>query len=202
MYVAIDPGVHGAIAAIGVVDWGQMGLGNADFQVIDPKAGIVIADMPVFHTVNPKGRNIPNYDPGLMYEVMMALKDQSTLNGGMKVMVENITRAPKVPKAGQEYARGGFGDFSSGESRGIWRTVMAIGGIPFDWLTAATWRKHYKLKGGHKHKADGIPIAKRLFPEVANSLKRVSIDHNRADALLMANYVKMVVAWDNMGAFR
>lgn len=202
IYAAVDPGVHGAFAVIGIENWSEMGLANTDFQVQSLEAGILIWDMPTYKEAKANGKHKSQYDPGVMYSIAMTIKDLGSINGGLTMNIENIAQAPKVPSKGSTYARGGFGDFSSGECRGIFRAVMAIASIPYEWLIPRTWRGHYKLRGGSDHKADGIPIAKRIFPEVANDLKRVSIDHNRADALLMANYLKQVKAWEKMGAFR
>lgn len=201
MYLAIDPGKKGAFAAIGIQSWDVEGIAAIECQVVHEESGLLIKDMPTYEEANASGEQKRQYDCGEIYAALVAIKQLASINGGMEVVIEEMRQSPKGGQ-GDGFKRGGFGDFSTGEFRGIIRMGMAVAEIRYDWLNPLKWKRHYKLRGGHEHKADSIPVAKRLFPEVANAFKRVSIDHNRADAVLMANYAKQVMAWDRMGAFR
>ena len=72
--------------------------------------------------------------------------------------------------------------FSMGDTFGCIRGVCAAMGFRVEIITPQSWKKHYKL-GKDKEVVRAKAI--ELFPDAPLSRKK---DHNRAEALLIANY--------------
>lgn len=71
------------------------------------------------------------------------------------------------------------------ENKGIWRGILASHGIPFRLVWPQQWQKGIvPPKSG---KEGSLAVARRLFPNM--DLHRRA-DHNRAEALLIAEYVR------------
>ena len=64
---------------------------------------------------------------------------------------------------------------------------LACAGIPIHLVTPTVWKKHYNLPGKDKEKARALAI--RLFPTVEGLSRKK--DHNRAEAVLLAEYGRM-----------
>ena len=77
--------------------------------------------------------------------------------------------------------------FSMGDTFGCIRGVCAALGLKVEIITPQSWKKHYGL-GKDKEVVRAKAI--ELFPEAPLSRKK---DHNRAEALLIANYGKYLV---------
>lgn len=88
--------------------------------------------------------------------------------------------------------------FKFGANFGQWIGRLEALLVPYDFVTPKSWQKKmfgaapklYHTKGGRKaldNKAMSLSTARRLFPQCQALLSRKK-DHNRADALLIAEY--------------
>lgn len=77
--------------------------------------------------------------------------------------------------------------FSMGVSRGVILGVLGALAIPYEEVVPAVWKRHFNLLGKDKDAARTLAI--QMFPGMAAQLARVK-DHNRAEALLLAAYLK------------
>lgn len=97
--------------------------------------------------------------------------------GDMCGVVEQITARP---------GQGVSSMFSLGDSVGSVRAAISIAGIPTEYVTPQKWKKYYALPADKEYaRAKAI----ELFPSADLSKKK---HHNRAEALLLANYAKHV----------
>ena len=77
--------------------------------------------------------------------------------------------------------------FSMGVSRGVVLGVLAALHVTPLAVAPATWKRHFDLL--HTDKGASLTEARFLFPSVPHLLARVK-DHNRAEALLIAAYLR------------
>jgi len=76
---------------------------------------------------------------------------------------------------------------------GIWEGVIASLELPYELITPQRWRKILDSSVPQKPtKEDLRQYAIHRWPAAANDLKRVK-DHNRAEAILLAEYARMKV---------
>jgi crossover junction endodeoxyribonuclease RuvC len=76
--------------------------------------------------------------------------------------------------------------FSFGQGYGIWLGILACCDVSYELVTPQTWKRHMLCGiSGKDNKAKSVIAAKRLFPECGQWKKK---DHNRADALLIAEW--------------
>lgn len=90
-----------------------------------------------------------------------------------------IERTQAMPKWGRTSC------FNFGKALGEWIGILATLAIPFTLIEPRKWKAHYNLYG--KDKDAGRLRAIQLWPSLATDLARKK-DHNRADALLIADY--------------
>lgn len=98
------------------------------------------------------------------------------------VNVAVIEQVSAMPKQG---ARSGF---RFGMGTGILHGVTLGVNVPLHLVTPAKWKAHYRLTSD-KEKARALAI--RMYPHVSG-LTRVK-DHGRAEALLLASYLRDVI---------
>lgn len=77
--------------------------------------------------------------------------------------------------------------FSMGVTRGILLASLAAAGIPYEEVAPATWKRAFNLVGADKDQSRRLAL--QIFPARATSLARVK-DHNRAEALLLAEWLR------------
>lgn len=70
-------------------------------------------------------------------------------------------------------------------NRGRVEAVLELARLDVRAVQPQTWKRYFGLIG--KEKGDAREIAARLYPDAAQQFKRAK-DHNRADAVLIANY--------------
>ncbi len=97
--------------------------------------------------------------------------------GGVHEYVAYVETVSAMP------AQGVASMFSLGHSFGTVCAVLATLKIPFWLVTPQEWKKEFGLLKADKDAARTVAI--RLFPLMSLDFKR---DHNRADALLIAEY--------------
>lgn len=89
-----------------------------------------------------------------------------------------------VERVGAFPGQGVSSVFAFGRAYGTILGVLGAAGVQVRLITPAVWKRHYKLPAREKEKSRQRAI--ELFPNVSG-LARVK-DHNRAEALLLANY--------------
>jgi len=166
--VAIDPGVSGALAAI----W------SGGAEAFDTPT-IAIRTGGKTKSGNPKKKR--EYNEQLILRLLQTWKVQAAaLSLPLSAVIEDVHAMPKDSKPGC---------FTFGESKGIWRGMLAALQIPYQLVRPETWRP--AMVGRGTDKAASLVAAQRLFPTIDLSKKN---DHNRAEALLMAQYLRQKLA--------
>ena len=80
--------------------------------------------------------------------------------------------------------------FKFGTNYGIWQGRLEALGIPFLFVTPQKWQREVfdsAVKGDRK--AMSLSLARRIFPDMLEHLKRKK-DDGRADALLIAEWAR------------
>ena len=78
--------------------------------------------------------------------------------------------------------------FSMGEGYGIWKGIITALGYPLHLITPQEWKK--EMMGGMGKEKDASRLkAMQLFPKIADQLQ-LKKDHGKADALLIAEYLR------------
>lgn len=147
------------------------GLEGAIAVLIDGQSPQVI-DVPVVSVGKKK-----DYQPVSM--TMLLQPYQTIAQAKVMVGLEYVHAMPK---------NGSIGNFSMGRSSGLWEGILASMRFPYVKILPQRWKKAM-LDGMPKEKGSSILVAKRLFPEVDLSRKK---DHGRADALLIAAYLRRI----------
>jgi len=121
-----------------------------------------------------------DFEDSNVLQYLQWLKDRG-LNCYTKAVLEKVHSMPK---------QGVSSTCKFCTNFGIWIGRLEALGIPFDFVTPQKWQKvmfDSMTKGDRK--AMSLDRDRRLFPKMAEMLKRKK-DHNRADALLLAEYVR------------
>jgi crossover junction endodeoxyribonuclease RuvC len=77
--------------------------------------------------------------------------------------------------------------FKFGQCYGAVLATLAALQIPYELVTPPVWKRAFRLVGCEKDESRAAAL--RLFPQCANDLK-LKKHHGRADALLMAEYLR------------
>lgn len=77
--------------------------------------------------------------------------------------------------------------FRTGEGYGLWQALIIASGLSVTIVSPQVWKKFCGLS---KDKEESRQLAIKLFPECKKDLSRKK-DHNRAEALLIAEYVRV-----------
>lgn len=133
-------------------------------------------EMEFFDTPTMKVGTRRKYDiPAMLQRVLSIAGDGKNI----KFALEDVHAVPK------------FGVVTSGELMrgvGIWQGILAP--YPLTMIAPQRWKKAM-MDGMGKEKDASRYRARQLFPQSSGWLERVK-DHNRADALLMAAYLKRI----------
>lgn len=160
-FIGIDPGLTGAIAKIGY---------DGEF--------IGLMDMPTIESPGSCGfvkRSVYSVDINLHLDIHFSHANAAdTL-----ICIEKVTARPN---------QGVSSVFSLGHSMGVIEGIARLYDAPIEYVTPQKWKKYYSLG---KDKNDSLIVARKLFPDILDLLRRAK-DHNRAEALLLANYAKHV----------
>lgn len=142
IFIGIDPGLSGAVAAID--DFGDcLYIGNTPTQKV---------------TVSRKERTA--YDIGAMAATLRGWADDPHM-----VVLEITTPMPR-----SKNKRGAIGDFKMGEGIGVWQGILGALLMRYKTVHPAAWKRKMGLIG--KGKGDSILLAKQLFPRVDLPLKK------------------------------
>ncbi len=126
--------------------------------------------------------SIHDFDDG---RTLIALKN---LPKSSRIVLEKVSAMPK---------QGVASTFKFGANFGTWIGRLEALGLSFDFVTPQKWQKEVydsAPRKGVDKKRLSLDRARRLFPRAAGYLTRKK-DHNRADALLMAEYCRRKNGW-------
>lgn len=126
-------------------------------------------------TLKGRGSGKREYDLAAMAAFLRYQKELTM--GYLKVGLESVHAMPM---------QGVTSMFSMGRGLGIWQGLLAAFEIPYTMITPQRWKKTL-MDGMPKGKESSIVRAKQLFPGAELTLKK---HHNRADALLIAEYLR------------
>jgi hypothetical protein len=171
IYVGIDPGLSGAVAAIKGEE-------------------LVIFDTPVLKVGKKREMNTKEATAILksllgcghlvISQASGGNEDWSTPNPPQIVCV--LERVHAMPKQGVTSV------WSFGKNYGQWLGILAALEISHELVTPQAW-KRVMMDGMPKEKDASIQRVHQLFPEADVTLRK---HHGRADALLMAEYIRRV----------
>lgn len=101
--------------------------------------------------------------------------------GRVNAVIEKVSARP---------GQGVVSMFRFGTNYGEWIGRLTALGIPYDLVVPQKWQKAVMDSGRQKDKKKAsLERARRLFPQAQSLLTRKK-DHNRADALLIAEYCR------------
>ena len=98
-------------------------------------------------------------------------------------IIENVQ--PMMGKGSDSQAMRGANSFRFGMACGAIRATVAAYSIPYKLVVPQVWKKSFNLRGSDKEASRKMAI--RSLPAAEPFLKR-KLDHNRADAVLLALY--------------
>jgi crossover junction endodeoxyribonuclease RuvC len=158
-FLGIDPGQEGA------------------FVLLHPKLGIIChKKMPIIKLKNKNKVNV-HYDT---LNIISFLETVKFTYEEVHVFIEEISAAP---------GQGVTSMFSMGYGFGLLVGILSCIGLPHTRVRPNIW-KAALLKGLPKEKMASCVVATRLFPKAQEilALPRGGLDHNIADALLIAEW--------------
>lgn len=150
----------------------DLGLDGAIARV-ESRGASAIEDIPTF-ALRSKGMVKRAIAP---VELMAVLRGLVPAGEKALAVVEEVHTFPSNKNAPQA---GG----SLMETKGCVRAVLALAGIEAHWVDPQAWKALYGLNAS---KEASLGIARTLYPELQHRLTR-KLDHNRAEALLLAHW--------------
>lgn len=159
--IGIDPGVTGACVAI------------------TPGRDVRVEDIPAANVTKRK-----SVDAVALHARICELVSWLEREHGVSRCVVYLEQTWAMPKGGTTVA------YSQGDTNGVIRGVVAAMGLSLHMVLASKWKKRYLPPTGKlpdRGKDAARQKAMSLFPQAQASLLRKK-DHNRADALLLADF--------------
>lgn len=152
----------------------DIGLTGA-LAAVDARGTAQVRDIPTVE--DGKGRRIDGR------ALLLTLREFVPIGEPALILFEDVRARP----AGNAGAHGNtmHSQGSMMRSRGIVEAVLDITRLERKVVQPQTWKRHYGLL--KTEKGASLDRARTLFPAIAHDLKRVK-DHNRAEALLIAQY--------------
>lgn len=168
MILGIDPGLDGAFALI------------RDNGAVED-----IWDMPTLELGGKKATKRDYDEHGIASRLRLIAPH---------IAIAGVERLGAFPGARERQTLGSVAtsNFRLGLCAGILRGQLAALGIRFELVAPQSW-KAALMKGMPKEKSASILRAKQLFPDAAGMLTRKK-DDGRADAILIAEYVRRMLA--------
>lgn len=161
IFVGIDPGLDGAVAAI------------------DAAGNIVTCQDTPTATIRSNNKNRRRYLPGQMANILSNL----TKIDHCKIKVVGLEFVRAMPGQGVSSM------FCMGQGVGMWEGIIAALRLPTEQITPQRWKKAIMTGAVGEGKEASILRAQQLFPNCGDLLNRKK-DHGRADALLIAEYLR------------
>lgn len=162
LVIGIDPGLTGALAAI-------------DHHGLEK-----VQDMPVMQRALAAGKVKNQVNAAAVAQLLKEWTREYDRNAVLVVLEH---QAPF--RIAGDKPQGSSSTFSLGHTAGILEGVVVALGFSHRTVTPVTWKKALGLPGGAKNKGVVRARAQRLYPEAP--LTRV-MDHNRAEAIMIARY--------------
>jgi len=136
------------------------------------------------------------YDaPSWAVEYKKGVRHEYNVAGMVGIIIEAIARVENRGSivAGLESVhsmpdQGVASSFKFGVGLGIWQGILAALGIKYQMIPPQRWKKAL-MDGMGKEKDASMVVAQRLFPSADIRLRK---HHGRADALLLAEYMKRI----------
>ncbi len=166
-YIGIDPGKEGAIA------WLENTASSITARV---------QDTPTLKVGAKPDSSKKDYQVRAMAGILEALGDLYPGNTSINLIV-GIELVHAMP------GQGVTSMWSMGRGSGLWEGIVAALGYPYEMITPQRWKKAM-LHGMPKEKDSSRLKAQQLFPGVELHLRK---HHGRADALLIAEYIRRTV---------
>lgn len=161
IYVAIDPGITGAVAI----------LRGSEAVVYDTPTAAV------------SGTGKREYLATAMRDLLALVPPQSA-----RVVIEEpqVYTGRKVKDGGEKSGASAGSALKQGRGVGLWEGLCAGLGLPYEFVHPNTWTRQMNVT---REKGARRVAAARLFPALAQQLARVK-DDGRADALLIAEWAR------------
>jgi len=154
------------------------GISGAVAAVSDAGIVIAVADTPsILVKKGPKNRNV--YMASGMVDILADIQAKENVRA---VALENVHAMP---------GQGVTSMFSMGMGFGIWLGILAALKLPHDRIEPVVWKRAMGIPSG-TDKSGSVTRALQLFPEASRDLQRKK-DHGRAEALLLAEYLRRTV---------
>ncbi len=141
---------------------------------------IAVSDTPVLTVQGKKTKQ--EYNTPAMHQILTAYNDR-----GVHAALEQVSSRP---------GEGVTSSFRFGRGLGLWEALLVACQIPFDRITPQRWKKTM-MAGRPKEKDASRLRAMELFPGADLHLKK---HHGRADALLLAEYLRRAVGTRDVNA--
>jgi len=133
--------------------------------------------------------------PAWTVQVKKDIRHDYNVNGMAEIITSAILRVENRKQiiAGVESVhsfpdQGVASSFKFGVGLGIWQGILAALGITYQMIPPQRWKKSL-MDGYGKEKDASMIVAQRLFPTADITLRK---HHGRADALLIAEYMKRI----------
>lgn len=179
--LGIDPGLDGAIAVLDIRE----------------ATNIYFYDTPTI-TIQGTKKSHREIDAAQLVNLLLPM------TGNLRAILEKVSNVPiklgkreLCPTCHRMPAQGGTSLFNFGMGFGIWIGILAGLKIPYTLVHPRTWKSAVMRDMG-KEKGASILRAKQLYPQAAPSLN-LAKHHGRADALLMAHYLRLNYQGINKG---
>jgi len=162
--IGIDPGLSGALA------------------MLKTHGLAAVSDIPVAMKGTGEGKVKQEVNASGLAAILRAWVDGQA--DDVMVVIERASGRPTVIN-GMRIPQGSASVFSTGDTYGTIRGVVAALGYPVQFVTPVSWKKHYVLPGGREQKELARARAIQLYPAADLARKK---DHGRAEAILIARY--------------
>lgn len=164
-YIGIDPGLSGVLAVL--------------IEKPDARLEITTHTVPTMHVAKKSGKGkVHRYNLPSMFGLVNQFKGARVIAG-----LEELSGRP---------GQSSQSVFGMGRGFGIWEAFLSAAQIPMVPIPPQTWKKALGVMGkagqdDASRKAESVLKAQQLFPWVDFPLVK---DHNKADAVLIAEYVR------------
>jgi crossover junction endodeoxyribonuclease RuvC len=175
IYIGIDPGLTGAVACI------------------HASGGVNLFDTPTYPVEKAKKKGQKKaghrtvYDVQGMADILRCLMAAFWNPEETCPLIVGLEHQQPMPQKMGANA-GANQTFSLGYGYGLWVGILGALGLPYELVRPSIW-KPAMTKGLPKEKEAARMRANALFPQARGDLMRKK-DHNRAEALLMAEWLK------------
>lgn len=143
--------------------------------------------------IDPGGKGaiafIKNEEPPVVLDCPATIP---AMAGKLRPPTSEIICLAAIEKVNAFYKSSAKSAFCFGENFGAWQAILAACGIPYHFVTPRTWQKCVfdSAKRLDNPKKQAVELAERLFPGLEFRTKRGRILDGRADACLIAYYLK------------